>query len=291
MYAMLVLLLAIVTFIFVYVFLTLVLKIPSDKSRKALLKIRKSSATKSLTQGLLEPAIKKISKFIKISEFKKNKLAIGLKKIGVNISPEEYMSQAIIKSLLIAILALIFILINIPIPAIGCVLLAIMTYFNEIRKIDIKLKETSDRILKELPRFIRTFSNSLNGTNDIIKIFETYRKVAGKAFQYDLDVLITDLKIGNHEEALKKFDERLNIPQLSTLISGVIGTSKGIDQNTFFVFMEENMKALARENLRRELQKRPCKFNKATWAVAGCGLLMYIVPVASSLIDGLEVLK
>ena len=293
MYEMLISLLAIVTFIFLYDFLTIILNIPSNKSKRALekIKIGSNKNQKKAGQSLLNPVVKRLSKIIKITEYKKNKLSVGLKKIGINISPEEYMAQAIVKSLLIAMCSIIFILIKFPIPSIGCVLLSIMTYFNEVRKIDIELKKTSDQVLKELPRFIRTFSHSLKGTDDIIKIFETYRKVAGKAFQYDLDVLITDLKIGNHEEALRKFDERLNISQLSTFISGVIGTSKGIDQNTFFVFMEENMKALARENLRRELQKRPGKFNKATWAVAGCGLLMYIIPVASSLIKGLDVLK
>lgn len=293
MYKVLILLLAIAVFIFMYVLLSEALHIPSGRSKRVLdkIKIGREKKQKKLVQSLMDPLVKAISKLVRISEYKRNKYSLGLKKLGESISPEEYVARAITKSVLIAFSSIFFIFIGFPIPSIGCIMLSVMTYFNEIKKIDTYLKKNSEQILKELPRFIRTFSHSLKGTDDIIKIFETYRKVAGKAFQYDLDVLITDLKIGNHEEALRKFDERLNIPQLSTFISGVIGTSKGIEQNTFFVFMEENMKALARENIRRELQKRPAKFSKVTWAVAGCGLLMYIVPVIGSLIKGLEVLK
>ncbi len=89
------------------------------------------------------------------------------------------------------------------------------------------------------------------------------RKIAGDDFKYDLDILITDLKTGNTEDALQRFDERVNIPQLSTFISGVIGTSKGIDQETFFLsLMEQEMKILARENIKREIAKRPGKIKK-----------------------------
>ncbi|WP_313559187.1 hypothetical protein [Ruminiclostridium cellobioparum] len=293
MYTVLIIILIATVFIFIYNLLTVVLNIPSTKSKKVLdkIKIGSQKEKKKIYEGLMRPIIKCISKLVKISEFKKNKYNIGLKKIGKNVTPEEFVAEALTKSILTALCAVFFILIKFPVPSIGCIFLSVLMYFNEIRKLDLYLKRNSEQILKELPRFIRTFSHSLKGTDDIIKIFETYRKVAGKAFQYDLDVLITDLKIGNHEEALRKFDDRLNIPQLSTFLSGVIGTSKGIDQNTFFVFMEENMKALARENLRRELQKRPGKFSKATWTVAACGIFMYVVPVASSVINGLQVLK
>ena len=48
---------------------------------------------------------------------------------------------------------------------------------------------------------------------------ERYRKSAGDDFKYDLDILITELKKGNTEEALQRFDECVNIPQLLTFIA------------------------------------------------------------------------
>ncbi|RCX10415.1 Flp pilus assembly protein TadB [Anaerobacterium chartisolvens] len=289
LYGLILICTAAVSFAGMYAFLTAVFSIPSRKTKIALKRIKSSDDKKpGLYDMLLSPLVKKAADLIRLQPHKRNKLSVGLKKAGIGMEPEEYIAQAAVKSLLTACAGLLFILLGIPSAAMGCIFLSIAMYFKEKGKVDTVLKKTNEKILKELPRFIRTFSHSLKGTDDIIKIFETYRKVAGKAFQYDLDVLITDLKIGNHEEALKRFDERLNIPQLSTFVSGIIGTSKGIDQNTFFAFMEENMKTLARENLRRELQKRPGRFKAATWAVAGCGLLMYVAPVISSIADGLK---
>ena len=97
-------------------------------------------------------------------------------------------------------------------------LLGIMLFFKERQAAREKLKKINGKILDELPRFVRTYNNSLKSSKDILKFMERYRKIAGDDFKYDLDILITDLKTGNTEEALQRFDERVNIPQLSTFI-------------------------------------------------------------------------
>ncbi len=104
-------------------------------------------------------------------------------------------------------------------------------------------------------------------------------------------MLITEMKSGNIEDALRRFDERVNVSQLSTFISGVIGTSKGIDQRTFFFMMEQNMKVLFRENMKREMAKRPPKMKMAAFSVAICMALMYIVPMALQITSGLAIFK
>lgn len=208
---------------------------------------------------------------------------------GINLSPAEYYAKAYVTAGLVILLSFIFIPLGLTVITMCVMLLGIMMFFKERQAAREKLKKISGKILDELPRFVRTYNNSLKSSKDILKFMERYRKIAGDDFKYDLDILITDLKTGNTEEALQRFDERVNIPQLSTFISGVIGTSKGIDQETFFYLMEQDMKILARENIKREIAKRPGKIKKATIAVGVMMFLLYLYPIFIDLKNGLGI--
>lgn len=290
-------LILIIVFILLYVTLfeviTFVIIVPSSKSKKILEKIKrqKDLTKKNFTDALAEPLAKIITPFIKIDNYKRNKLGRDLKRAGIPGTPEEYTAKALAQGIMVSSLSIVFFFLGIPIATLGTFFLGITIYFKEKQKVNDKLKKVNMQILNELPRFISTYNHSLEGTKDIIRIFEKYFKVAGQAFKYDLDRLITELKSGNAEDALRRFDERINISQLSTFVSGVIGTSKGIDQKTFFFMMEQNMKVLFRENMKREMAKRPGKIKKATIAVGICMFLIYIVPMALQLKTGLAIFK
>lgn len=290
-------LMLIVVFILVYLTLfyivTTIIIVPSSRSKKILEKIKrkKDVAKIDFTRALTEPFAKLLVPIIKIDTYKRNKLSRDLARVGITDTPEEYTAKALAQGILVCLLSAVFLYLGIPVAALGTFFLGITVFFKEKQKVNDKLKKVNAQILNELPRFISTYNHSLEGTKDIIRIFEKYRKVAGQAFQYDLDVLITELKSGNMEDALRRFDERINISQLSTFISGVIGTSKGIDQKTFFFMIEQNMKVLFRENMKREMAKRPPKIKKATIAVGICMFLIYLVPMALQLKVGLAIFK
>lgn len=250
---------------------------------------RKPSIVEQFYTTITYPLTKLISKFIHLESYRNKKLAKDLERAGINLTPEEYYAKAYVTSALTFLSSFLFIPLGLPIITMGVMLLGIILYFKERQTVSEKLKRINGRILEELPRFIRTYSNSLKSSKDILRFMEKYRKVAGKEFKYDLDILITELKTGNTEEALQRFDDRVNIPQLSTFISGVIGTSKGINQETFFYLMEQDMKILARENIKREIAKRPGKIKKATIAVGVMMFLLYLYPIFIDLKNGLGI--
>ena len=235
------------------------------------------------------PLTKIVSKLIHMERYQSKKLAKDLERAGINLSPAEYFAKAYVTSGLTIAASFLFIPLGLPILTMGVMLLGIMLFFKERQTVGDKLKKINSHILEELPRFIRTYNNSLKSSKDILRFMEKYRKIAGDEFKYDLDILITELKTGNTEEALQRFDERVNIPQLSTFVSGVIGTSKGIDQETFFYLMEQDMKILARENIKREIAKRPGKIKKATIATGVMMFLLYLYPIFIDLKNGLGI--
>lgn len=250
---------------------------------------RKQSIGESFYNLITFPLIKLLSKFMRIEPYESRKLEKDLQRAGINLSPAEYKAKAFVTAGLVVLFSFIFIPLGLTVITMLIMLLGVMLFFKERQAVSEKLKKINGRILDELPRFVRTYNNSLKSSKDILKFMERYQKIAGEDFKYDLDILITDLKTGNTEEALQRFDERVNIPQLSTFISGVIGTSKGVDQETFFYLMEQDMKILARENIKREIAKRPGKIKKATVAVGVMMFLLYLYPIFMDLKNGLGI--
>lgn len=263
---------------------------PAKRTTKVMANFkRKQSIGEQFYTAVTYPLTKIVARFIHLENYRRKKLAKDLERAGIKLLPEEYLAKAYVTSVLTILSAFLFIPLGLSIITMGVMLLGIILYFKERQTVNEKLKKINGHILEELPRFIRTYNNSLKSSKDILRFMEKYRKVAGDEFKYDLDILITELKTGNTEEALQRFDDRINIPQLSTFISGVIGTSKGINQETFFYLMEQDMKVLARENIKREIAKRPGKIKKATIAVGVMMFILYLYPIFTDLKTGLGI--
>ena len=267
-----------------------VITFPTKRTDKAMSAFkRKQSISERFYNAITYPLTHIVSKLIHIEPYQARKLARNLQRAGISLTPAEYKAKAYVTSGLTILLSFAFIPLGLTVVTICVMLLGVVLFFKERQIVDEKLKKINGKILDELPRFVRTYNNSLKSSKDILRFMERYRKIAGDDFKYDLDILITDLKTGNTEEALQRFDERVNIPQLSTFISGVIGTSKGIDQDTFFYLMEQDMRVLARENIKREIAKRPAKIKRATVAVGVMMFILYLYPIFMDLKNGLGI--
>lgn len=274
----------------IYTFAGQFITFPTKRTEKTMSSFkRKQSVAESFYNLIIFPLIKLLSKLMRMEPYESRKLEKDLQRAGISLSPAEYKAKAFVTAGLVVLISFIFIPLGLTVITLLVMFLGVMLFFKERQAVSEKLKKINGRILEELPRFVRTYNNSLKSSKDILKFMERYQKIAGEDFKYDLDILITDLKTGNTEEALQRFDERVNIPQLSTFISGVIGTSKGVDQETFFYLMEQDMKILASENIKREIAKRPGKIKKATVAVGVMMFILYLYPIFMDLKNGLGI--
>jgi hypothetical protein len=149
------------------------------------------------------------------------------------------------------------------------------------------LKAKTERIIFELPRFIRTFIHGMRADKDVISILEKYSKVANDAVRNDLETLIADMKLGNHEEALAHFDESVDIPQLSNFITSLIAHIRGEDQRASFAHIANDMSLLAKENLKRILAKRPGMVKAASIPMVVVIFGLYLFVIGASLVTGL----
>lgn len=238
--------------------------------------------------GVLKRAL---SKLIIISPERRGTVENKLTRAGYKVKAEEFYADVIIRVVGVYLLVPVFLLLDIKVAAAGTVILGLGLYYKWAGEPDSRLRGITAAISDELPRFISVLGYSMSTDRDLKQTVERYLKIAKPALRYDLELLLLELKAGNNAEALKRFDTRVGIPQLSSFVSGLIDAGRGVDQKTFFYLMEENMKLMFIENRKKELSRRPVKVKKAIIAVGICMFLIYLVPICIQLKDGLEMFR
>ncbi|UWG99263.1 secretion protein F [Dehalobacter sp. DCM] len=264
-----------------------ILKLPTMKTAKAMLGAGKGSkkAAKTIEAWIMSGAVR-LSKHIRMDEYKHSRMENILKAAGYSMTPEVYTAYAITKAGAI-LLGVIPCLILLPLVTPILVILAILTYFKEIRKADERLKAKRDQIEGELPRFVATVEQTLKSSRDVLAMLENYKKNAGPAFVRELDVLTADMRSSSYEAALTRSEARLNSPMLSDVVRGLIGVLRGDDSAVYFQMLAHDFKALELQRLKGQAQKIPPKIRVFSFVMLMCFLLTYMAIIAVQILTSL----
>lgn len=270
----------------IYEVITTVIILPSRQTLKSVSRLtEKRTILQEMKDFFVTPIAVLISKLIRLSSVKREKLRRDLERVGIAETPEMYYANAITVSLLICVGSLVMIPLGLKVLTFAMVFLSVLIYLKNIERVKDKIKETNEAIKRELPRFVRMYNHSRGDNVQFVNIAEKYSKIAGEKFKYDIDLLIMDLKTGNEENALINFSERVNIPQMTNFVNVVLGSIKGDDMGVALQLMEGEMKALSRENKRRIMQERPGKVKRTTVATGMMLLVMYFFVLVMDLIS------
>jgi hypothetical protein len=164
----------------------------------------------------------------------------------------------------------------------------VLAYFRTTQDLHLRVAKVNRQIARELPRLVESLNYSLVENRDLVTFFEKYRRVAGSALGRELDKLILDMKTGNHELALRRFDARIALPQLAALVSILCGVYQGVDQRTSLLILEQDIRTTEREMLRREMEKRPGRIKVASFILTILMILMFMVPLVLLIIKNLQ---
>jgi len=259
-----------------YFVLADLLKVPTLATTKAVIAVtrREKKQAKSLDAIIFDLAAK-LSKYIKLGDYKKRKMTATLKSADINLSPEIYTAKAIVKAGLILSLV-IPCLAFFPILAPVFIFLAITMFFKDYKSADEIVKKKREAIESELPRFVNTLTQELRASRDILSILETYQKHAGIAFKTELEITIADMKSGSHETALTRFEARMGSSQLSDIIRGLIAVMRGDNGIVYFQMLSHDLKQLEIQKLKMVAMKRPGKIKKYSFYMLACFLIMYL---------------
>lgn len=264
-----------------------ILKLPAMGAGKAMLGAgnENKKAAKTVEAWVMAGAVK-LSKYIRMDEYKRSRMTNILKASGIAMTPEVYTAYAITKSCAIALGALpcLFLL---PLLAPVLLILAVLTYFQETKRADEQLREKREQVEGELPRFVATIEQTLKASRDVLAMIETYKKNAGPAFVHELDVLTADMRSSSYEAALTRFESRLNSPMLSDVVRGLIGVLRGDDSAVYFQMLAHDFKALELQRLKGQAQKIPPKIRVFSFIMLMCFLFTYLAIIAVEILNSL----
>ena len=264
-----------------------VLRLPYLSTAKAMLNTTRAEkkAARSFETYLMTFAVK-LSRYIRMDEYRKHRLKNVLKTTGMNMEPEIYQTYALVKAgaILLAVIpaGLVF-----PLLVPVVVFLSVMVYFKETKKADEKLSVKRAAVEKELPRFVASIEQELKASRDVLSIVESYKKNAGEVFAGELTMLAADMRSSSYEAALTRFEARLNSPMLSDITRGLIGALRGDDSTLYFQMLAHDFKQLELQRLKSEAQKIPPKIRVFSFLMLMCFLFTYLAIIAFEIIKSL----
>lgn len=252
------------------------LRVPTLATTKAVIAVtrREKKKAKSFEAIVFDLAVK-LSRFVRMGDYKRRKMAATLKSADISLSPEVYTAKAVVKAGLI-LSAVIPCLLFLPILSPVFFFLAVAVFFKEYRAADEIVKKKREAIEAELPRFVNTLTQELKASRDILSILETYQKHAGDAFRTELEITIADMKSGSHETALTRFEARMGSSQLSDVVRGLIAVMRGDNGVVYFQMLAHDFKQLEVQKLKMIATKRPGKIKKYSFYMLMCFLFMYL---------------
>lgn len=264
--------------------------VPTAKTSKMMLLSRKQKGAKG--EKLLDVYITRIAsyfeKYVKLDMLKKSKLQIVLNIAGIKVSPEVYVLKAYVTSALTVICAIPVFFIH-PLFFLVIVGLAVTLWFAAYYAAFDFVKKRKKIIEAEIPRLAMAIAQNLENDRDVLKILISYRRIAGKEMAYELDQTIADMKTGNYENALLRFESRVNSTLLSDIIRGLIGTLRGDDQHMYFKMICFDMRQIEQNNLKKETAKRPKQIQKYSMFMLICIIIIYAVVLSTEVISSLGV--
>lgn len=272
------------------------LKIPKLSMKKNLkhLQAEKEAAGSRMLSRVIMPVARPISRFIPIDPVKEARMASMLRRGGQELTPKEYYARAILCASFTLPLALVFLIMGAVKLAPIILLLALVVYRHFMTDLKDQLKEKKNRIEIELPGFVRSIlyrleDNRHDGSRmvvqvDLIQIFEDYLKVASDAFREDVAILVMEMKAKDIEAALRNFNERLGITEVSFLVNALIGLHRGEHQGEALSYLARDMDIKAKEALKKKLDNLPRRVKIASIPLVAITIISLFYVIGSHLI-------
>ncbi len=273
-----------------YFILADLFKIPYMRTSKAVNNLAKQQNEKTSSIDVwLSNVAAFFAKHLHINEFKRMQLESDLRTAQMNISPEMFTANAIVKSLIVGIFAIPMLFIF-PILSPIIIFLAFILYRMNVKGIARRIKAKRARIEYELPRLVFKIEKTLKHSRDVVYMLESYSLSAGPELKHELDITVADMRSGNHEVAITRLEGRVGSPLMSDVCRGLISIIRGDETQTYWASLAMKFSDIQRQQLRLEAQKIPGKVKKLSMSLLVCFMLMYIVVIVAQIIGSVGVL-
>ena len=264
------------------------MKIPSLKASKAANSVgRKGKKKTGVIELYRRDFATKLAGKLHLNEFKRANLVIDLRTANMEITPEQYMADAIVKALMVGILAIpaFFISVFFGFLILG---IALFVYFSESKKVTRKIRQKRANIEYELPRLVGHIEKLLTHSRDIIYILESYIPIARPELKEELFITVAEMRSsGNIRNALDSLDKRIGSAWLSEVVRALETVENSADTTALWTSLSMKFKELQRLNLKAQANTVPRKVKKLSMALMMCFLLIYIAVIGQVLMNSL----
>lgn len=267
-----------------------VYRIPYFKTSRAVESLSKKQKDK--TSGLnlfLSGIAERIAKHLKLNEFKRAQLEADLKTAQMDISPEMFKANALVKAGIIAVFAIpVAFILPLFVPVV--LFLAVFLYRMESKSMSKRIKAKRERIEYELPRLVSNIEKTLAHNRDVLYMLESYAQNAGPELKHELEITVADMKSGNYEGAITRLESRVGSSMMSDVCRGLIGILRGDDNRIYWASLSLKFNDTARQQLRLRAQKVPRKVKRLSMCLLICFMLIYVVVILEQIMTSIGVL-
>lgn len=239
--------------------------------------------------GWLSGIARHLARHLKLNVFRREALKADLKTAQMDISPEEYMAGAVVKSLLVGVLVLpAFAILPVLSPVVA--LLACAVFHHEKQAVNRRIKGNRDKIERELPGLVFTIEKSLNHTRDVVYMLESYADLADPVLRQELAITLADMASGNEESAILRLEARVGSSMMSDVCRGLISILRGDDTQMYWAALGIKFADIQRQQLRLQASRVPRRVKRLSMCLLCCFILIYTVVILEQILESLGVL-
>ena len=273
-----------------YFLLADALKLPTVRTSRAVnnLSKRQTDKTSSLDVWLGNFA-SSLARHLPMNEYRREELSADLKTAQMEVTPEQYTANAIVKALLIGVLA-IPTLFFFPILSPIILFLAFVLYRMNIKSVKVRIGSKRSRIEADLPRLVATIYKKLDYQRNILDILTDFSRHARPEMRHELDITIADIRSGNEEAAITRLESRVGSPMMSDVCRGFYTMINGDVADNYWSSLEIKFSEIQRQRLKAEAAKVPRKVRRLSMCLLVCFMLIYVVVIVAQIMSSVGVM-
>lgn len=251
-------------------------KVPTRKASRTMRGIQKQlKMGDGRINSSLEDVATWIAKHIRLSELKKARLQADLTTARMDISPEMWVANSIVKSAVIAIILLPTAFIWRP-GVITSLFLAVLNYQELKRQLQKKVTQHREALEYELPRLVFTIEKTLRHSRNIVQMLESYQQIASPDLRHELDITLADMKSGSLETAITRLEMRVGSAMMSDVCRGLLSVLRGDDTASYWITLAVKFSDHQRNLLKTRADRIPVKVRRLSLVLVFCYLVMWL---------------
>ena len=265
-------------------------RLPYVRTSRAVNNLAKKQQTKTSSLDVwLGNLASFLAKHMPMNEFRRQELAADLKTAQMDISPEMYKANAIVKTLLIGVFAVpVYFLFPILSPVV--LFLAFVLYRANIRSVKVRIGNKRARIEADLPRLVTTIEKKLKYQRSIMDILSDFARNARPELKHELDITIADIHSGNEEAAINRLESRVGSPMMSDVCRGFVTLIHGDVAENYWSTIAMKFTDINHQRLKAEAAKVPRKVKRLSMCMLICFMLMYVVVIVVQIMNSVGVM-